>query len=199
MTESEAIATFQSYLEKQAAVSKQEFERFASFIHVLQIPKGRILVDPNKERSQVYFVAKGLLRLFATDSEGKEHMLSFAAENWWIGDRNNPSLDKPAELFIDAYEDSVILELGTRFFEGASEQSPAFRSFNERLMLRHMNKLYQRVYSLIGTNAKQRYEEFLRTYPNLAQRLPQTLIASYLGMTPESLSRIRKEMAQLKN
>ena len=184
---------FRQYLMERAHVPESEFERMIPFLRVRTFPKGERLLSKGKVNQHIYFVQKGLLRYYSIDAKGREHILQFAPENWWVSDRHNLSTQVPSELFIDAHEPTSVVLLDQTFIEHASEISEAFRSYQQNILMRHIQQLYHRIHMLIGHTAMERYQEFLATYPDLTQRVPQWMIASYLGLTPEGLSRIRRE------
>ena len=187
---------FRRYLIERAHVSEADFEQMAPFLRVRTYPKGETLLSKGKVNQLIYFVQKGLLRYYAVDAKGREHILQFAPENWWVSDRHNLRAMAPSEHFIDAHEPTSVVLLDQAFIEHASQISEAFRSYHQNILMRHILQLYHRIHMLIGHSAKERYQEFLATYPDLTQRVPQWMIASYLGLTPEGLSRIRNERAK---
>ena len=186
---------FHKYMTEQAHVNEKDFETLLSLFSVKDYTKGQILLHKGNISRHIYFVEQGLLRFYSIGEDGKEHILQFASENWWLTDRNNLCSDEPSEYFIDAYEDSIIVLLNHDFIQKASEISKEFRAFHEHILQKHIKQLYHRINLLIGSPAKESYLEFTRTYPNIIQRVPQWMIASYLGITPEFLSRIRKELS----
>ena len=191
----EGFEFFDEYLKKVALVKQEDLNKFHPFLSVKKFRKGEILLAKGSVCKHIFFVEKGLLR-FYTINRGKEHILQFASENSWLSDRNNLSNSEPSDYFIDAYEDTSVVMLNQEFIIRASKISAEFSTFHEHLLQRHIKQLYRRISSLIGTPAKDCYSDFLKTYPNIIQRVPQWMIASYLGITPESLSRIRKELSQ---
>jgi len=125
---------------------------------------------------------------------GKEHILEFAPEKWLLLDRASFYFDEPSEFFIDAIEPTTVAVLDEEFINIMSEISPQFRKYNERILQNHIRHLQKRIDQLVGASAEERYLHFLKNYPNLTLRAPQWMIASYLGITPESLSRVRREL-----
>lgn len=186
---------FHKYLTEKAHVKQMDFERLLPYFSVKRYGKGQILLSKGSISKHIFFVEEGLLRFYSVHENGKEHILQFAPENWWLSDRNNLSGEEPSEYFIDAYEDTTVVLLSHDFLLKATETSAEFRVFQENLLHRHIKQLYRRVNLMIGAQAKERYLEFLKTYPSIIQRVPQWMIASYLGITPESLSRVRKELS----
>ena len=187
---------FREYLISKAGVQGSDFEDLRHCFTVKQYPKGQILLARGSVCHHIFFVEKGLLRYYSIDAGGKEHILLFAPENWWLTDRNNLCGNEPSEYFIDAYEDSTVVLLDHKFIQKAMEMSVEFRLYHEYMLQNHIRQLYSRISQLIGSTASERYLEFLKTYSNITQRVPQWMIASYLGITPESLSRVRKNLVR---
>lgn len=159
--------------------------------------KGEILQRAEENCSKAFFVKKGLLRSYTIDDKGKEHIFMFAPEGWVIADIESQEFKQPAKLFIDCIEDSevIILDRGSllkpnRGFDQVKK--------NETLLSRRVAVLQRRVLMLISASAKDRYEFFLDTYPKIPSRVPQRMIASYLGITPQALSTIRGEISRKK-
>ena len=132
--------------------------------------------------SKVYHVISGLLRSYSLDEKGKEHIFMFAPENWTIGDALPK--DVPCELFIDALENSDVWVL---------EKDIQREAQNIGAFIKRLSVLQKRVIMLMSASAIQRYEHFEQTYPDIIQRVPQKMVASFLGITPETLSKIRRE------
>ena len=153
----------------------------------INVTKGQILQRSGELNTKVFTVESGLLRSYSIDNKGKEHIYMFASENWIIAD--NCEITVPCDLFIDAIEDSVIIVLE----KDISKQNPNLKSLFNRLAV-----LQKRIIMLMSYSASERYQNFVETYPDIIQRVPQKMIASYLGITPEALSRVRKEISKNK-
>ena len=151
-------------------------------LKTIQLKKGEILQRKGDLNSKVYQVTSGLLRSYSIDEQGKEHIFMFAPENWIVADSRTK--DSQADLFIDALEDSEVIVLEKQFTEAQNHQEK---------LLRRVSVLQKRVILLMSASAIERYESFVESYPEIVQRVPQRMIASYLGITPESLSRVKKE------
>lgn len=151
----------------------------------IEVKKGQILQRKGELNSKVYQVETGLLRSFSIDEKGKEHIYMFAPENWIVADSGSP--EEPSELYIDAVEDSVILQ---------REKDPDSVSDTAKL-LKRLEVLQKRIIMLMSASAIERYESFIETYPDIVQRVPQRMIASYLGITPEALSTVRSKRSHL--
>lgn len=147
----------------------------------IPISKGQILQRSGELNTRIYHVKSGLLRSYFIDKKGKEHIFMFASEGWIIGDNLPP--EEPAMLFIDALEDSNVV-----VFEKKIENET-----NGKKLIKRLEVLQKRIILLMSATALERYEEFIQTYPDLSQRVPQRMIASYLGVTPEALSKVKRE------
>jgi CRP-like cAMP-binding protein len=189
---------FKKYIQHHIKMSDEQFELLTAETYVQSFKKGSIVLQQQVIDTTTYFVTKGLLRSYSIDQAGKEHIIQFAPENWWIGDRDSFFFNEPAQFIIDAIEDTEVIHLNKNFFEKACELVPAFNQWNNKALQNSIRFMQKRINLLLGATAEVRYLDFIKLYPNLALRVPQTLIASYLGITPESLSRVRKELA-LKN
>lgn len=146
----------------------------------IEIKKGHILQREGDLSGKVYEVVSGLLRSYTIDNKGKEHIFMFAPEQWIIADANEN--DQACEFFIDALEDSTII---------VREKELSKASSNIQAIAKRMLVLQRRVIMLMSYSGLQRYEHFVETYPNLTQRVSQRMIASYLGITPEALSKAK--------
>ena len=141
------------------------------------------------------FVVEGCFRMYFVDEKGKEHNIQFAVENWWIGDIGSFHSNAPSKLNVEAIENSIILQVKKedqlKLFTDYPKFNQIFRVLAENAMI----GLQRRVLQNISSTAEERYLDFLQRHPNLFNRISNVQIASYLGVTPEFLSKIRKEMA----
>jgi len=155
--------------------------------------KGDIIQQSGSLNSQRYFVKKGILRSFIIDSKGKEYIFSFASEGWIIADVESLEYDKPGELFIDCLEDAEIILFDKEAFLFDKLTKEEIIDYTH-LLYRRMGVLQRRVLMLMSAPAADRYDYFLKTYPELPNRIPQHMIAAFLGITPQALSTIRSRM-----
>lgn len=142
------------------------------------------------------FVVRGCLRLYQVDNEGGLHILQFATENYWILDLASFHRTKPSQLDIDALEDTVVLRITHEDLIDLYVSAPKFDRIFRVLLENHFMQQQERIAQLFSSTAEERYQSFLDEYPHLLTRLSQVQIASYLGVTPEFLSRIRNRMAK---
>lgn len=161
----------------------------------LDFQKGDFLLLEGHKCKHSFFVERGLLRQYSIDDKGKEHILQFAPENWFVTDRESVYFNKPSDYFIQALENSTVFLIEEHFIVQLSQQNKSFIEYNNKLLHNHIRHLQKRINQLLGATAVERYLDFVKTYPDILLRVPQTMVASYLGITPESLSRVRKELA----
>lgn len=150
----------------------------------MNVEKDEILQYAGDLNSRVYEVETGLLRSYTIDEKGKEHIFMFAPAGWIIADSQPP--DAPCDLYIDALEDSTVI---------VSEKRSDPNEMETGKLVRRISVLQKRVIMLMSARAIERYDAFVETYPDIVQRVPQHMIASYIGVTPEALSTVKSERA----
>ncbi|WP_310991998.1 Crp/Fnr family transcriptional regulator [Aequorivita marina] len=188
-------ASFKSYLVSNAGVSIEEANKRYDALEKKEFKSGAVLLEKGAPCRHSFFVEKGLLRSYMLAEDGKEHIIQFAPESWFIVDRSSVYFSETSKSYIEAIEDSKVVLLNDDFFSQVSALYPKFSQFNDRLLHKHILQMQQRINLLLGASAETRYLNFIELYPDLLLRVPQWMIASYLGITPESLSRVRKELA----
>lgn len=142
------------------------------------------------------FVVEGCFRMYMVDEKGKEHNLQFAIENWWIGDIGSFHSEKPSRLYIEAIENAVIFQCKKEDQLKLFVEYPKFNRIFRVLAENAMVGLQNRVLQNISSTAEERYLDFVERYPHFFNRISSIQIASYLGVTPEFLSTIRKKIAK---
>ena len=168
---------------------------FKKEIQTKRVKKGTILQNQGDINIKTYYVKKGLLRSYTIDEKGKEHIFVFAPEGWIVSDMESHSKGSPAQLFIDALEDTELKVIEKNILNQTSSLTSTEQTKAHTLnLINRISTLQKRVLLLMSASAKERYKDFLITYPNIIQRVPQKMVASYLGITPEALSKIRGEM-----
>ena len=190
------LDSFKTYFQSKTDLTDDQFLSITGTLQSKKVEKGTVLLHQGDICHYSFFVSKGLLRSYTIDETGKEHIIQFAPENWIISDRSSFYFNEPSELFIDAIEETEIVFIDTNFINAAAEISISFRQQDTIALHNHIRQLQKRVNLLLGATAEQRYLDFITIYPKLPLRIPQWMIASYLGITPETLSRVRKELAK---
>ena len=141
------------------------------------------------------FVARGCLRSYAIDAKGKVHIVRFAPEDWWLADSARFLTGEPSTLFIDAIEASDLLLIGHPSHQRILEGVPAYAAAYQAGLQRLAGAMARRVVHSLSASAQDRYLEFVESHPTLVRRVPLRMLASYLGMSPETLSRIRRKLS----
>lgn len=161
---------------------------------IKRFKKKDILQSKGDTMAYTFYVKKGLLRSYMLDSKGKEHIFSFAPEGWVIADVESLEFEQKTELYIDCLEDSEVIIFDRDYLFKADLPKENILK-NARLLYRRMGILQRRVLMLMSAPAVDRYLYFIETYPDLPNRIPQHMIATYLGITPQALSTIRRKMS----
>lgn len=197
------IAYFNSFL----ALSTEESDALIRVSLERKIKRRQFILQEGDRCRHYTFVVSGCFKMYSVDPAGKEHNLQFGAENAWLTDMasfhsirpadfRNPNAGVPSKLFIEAVEASVIIQIGLIDLVLLFENYPKFNRIFRIITENNFIELQNRVLQNISTTAEQRYFSFLDQYPELSQRLPNTQIASFLGITPEFLSTIRKNIGR---
>jgi len=185
---------FKEYLRKRITITDEQFDLISSEIKVITFEKNKVIVAPGDISKKTYFVTSGLLRCYSIDSKAKENIIQFAPELWWLSERNS-FFNEPSDFFIDAIERTTALILPRNYFNDAAVHVPCLHDLNNTMLNNSIRFMQKRINMLLSATAEERYLDFIKLYPNLTLRVPQWMIASYLGITPESLSRVRKDLA----
>lgn len=143
-----------------------------------------------------YFVVNGILRSYTTDDKGGEHILQFASEGWWMADLYSFFTGEPSQYYMEALEDADVLLISRSNWDKLLEQLPKLEHYFRVLLQNHLVSTQRRLLTSLSEPAEQRYLRFVATYPDCVQRVPQHMIAAYLGITKESLSRLRGRMSR---
>lgn len=183
------------YFSSNLQIGPQDMEEILTNYRSRRVEKDQFLLREGDICHHTFFVEKGLLRQFSIDDKGKEHILVFAPENWFVSERDSVYFNKPSAYYIQALEDSEVVLIDEAFLQQLAQKAPAFHEFNNRLLHNHIRHLQQRVNMLLSAPAEERYLQFINMYPDVLSRVPQAMVASYLGIAPESLSRVRKQLA----
>ncbi|MBK5285927.1 MAG: Crp/Fnr family transcriptional regulator, partial [Bacteroidia bacterium] len=184
--------------EKKVELTDEQFSHWASLLVPKKINKHDFLLREGDVSKYLAFVVKGCLRLYTVDTKGKEHIMQFAPEKWWIGDIDSSTKNIPSLFFIDALEDSEFLLIDNSSYDDVLKNIPGVTLLFQQLMQKRQAATQKRIIFSMSSSAEEQYLDFMKTYPSLAQRVPQHMIASYLGITPESLSRIRHQLVKKK-
>jgi CRP-like cAMP-binding protein len=158
--------------------------------------KGEVLIREGQMVKKTFFVTSGCLRSFCIDNNGKEHTLLFAINDWWISDYIAIHNDELATLTVECLTDSTVIEFNAKELDGIHTRFPEFESYQRLNLERHVVSLHKRILNQLQLSATERYDLFLKQYPDIERHTRNYHIASFLGITQESLSRIRVEKAK---
>lgn len=176
-------------IEKITPLTDKEFDYILSHFTTKKLKKHQFLIQESDSVQNDYFVIKGLLKAYYVNEEGKEHIMQFAMEDWWITDYQAYFNQTKVLLNIDCIEPTEVLCLSLYNREKLCADLHKIEHFFRKKSNSGYIALQRRILSLLNSNAKERYEQLLQQYPTLFQRVPKTLIASYLGVSRETLSR----------
>lgn len=185
------IAHFEEYL----PFSEEEKMLIAARAAPRKIKRRQMILQEGFVCWHYSFVVEGCFKMYGTDARGTEHNIQFAAENDWIADLASFHSKKPSRLFIEAIEPSEILQIEQQDLYFLYQNIPKLDRIFKVIVENKFVELQNRVLQTFSSTADERYLSFLEQYPHLSNRLPNTQIASYLGITPEFLSKIRKDLA----
>jgi len=176
-------------IEKITPLTDQEFEYILSHFTTKRLKKNQFLIQEGDIVTNDYFVVSGLLKAYHVDKEGKEYIMQFAVEDWWVTDYQAYFNQTNSTLNIDCVEPSELLGISFQNREKLCADLHKIEHFFRKKSNAGYVALQRRILSLLNSDAKERYEQLLNQYPKLFQRVPKTLIASYLGVSRETLSR----------
>ena len=187
---------FKKYLDSKISLTEEQHEWIYSKSVVKKLRKKQYLLQEGDTWKNHAFVSKGLVRTYSVDEKGAEHIIAFAMENWWTGDRESLLSAQPSRFNIDAIEDSEIVLIEKPKFETICREIPAFNDMVNAIIDRSFVASQKRIHDAISTPVEKKYANFIQRYPSFATRVPQNMIASYLGITRETLSRLRHKAAK---
>ncbi len=185
-------------INQRVHLSPREQDEIVPFFIQKKLKKRQYLLQQDDVAKYVSFVSKGLLRLWASDDKGNEHIVQFALEGWWITDMYSFLTAEPSGFCIDAIEDSELLLLTREANDALLDKVPKMERYFRILTQNSMVSMQRRLMGSFRETAEEKYVKLLAKYPDVVQRVPQHMIASYLGVKPETLSRTRKAIASRK-
>lgn len=185
-------------IQQKIQITNEELENIKPFFIPKKLRRKQYLLQEGDVCKYSAFVEKGALRSYAINEKGNEHVVQFALEGWWISDQYSGLTGEPSVYNIDALEDAEILLMPNASFESMLEAVPKMEKYFRVLMQNSMIAMQRRLVASLSLTAEEKYTRMINAYPDIIQRVPQHMIASYLGITPETLSRIRKQMSTAK-
>jgi len=181
---------FRQQIEKIVSLTDDEFEYAFSFFSLRQYRKHQYIVQAGDKAPYDHFVVGGLVKAFYIDEGGRSHIMQFGMEDWWISDAHSFHNGGTATLNIDCIEDTTVLFISLHEREKLCAKLQKMEYFFLKKTAAGYVALQRRILALLSKNAEERYKQFIQMYPAMQQRLPKALIASYLGVSRETLSRL---------
>jgi CRP-like cAMP-binding protein len=182
-------------LDEKIQLTEEEKQLCKSFFTPKKLRKRQYILQEGDVCKYTAFVEKGMLRMYTINDKGGEHIIQFAFEGWWMADQFSFITGEPAIYNIDALEDSELLLLSKQAEEQLLKKIPKFERYFRILLQNSLIATQRRLISSISQSAEERYNQLIETCPTIPQRVPQHMMASFLGITPETLSRIRRQVA----
>jgi CRP-like cAMP-binding protein len=179
------------HIARMVPLTEAEFAPIAAVLTTRTLSKKEFLLRPGEVCRQLSFVTQGVLRLFTTDDKGHEVIDQFALEGWWVSDLYSFLTHEPATYAIDALEPAQVLQLDQAASQHLLDTAPKYERYFRLLMQNNYIATHRRLALALGRPAEEKYDALLAATPTIMQRVPQHLVAAYLGITPEFLSRIR--------
>lgn len=185
-----------AHIQQRVALAPGDVETILPYFTLKKYKKKQFMVQPDFVAKHKSYVVQGAFRAYVIGEDGEEHTIQFGIEDWWISDYNSYVFQQPATMFVVALEDSLVLQIDHESERLLKAAVPKYESFC--LMAAERTAAFQqrRVIANLTQNAGERYARFMKQYPQVAQRIPQYALASYLGMTTQFLSRLRKKQAK---
>lgn len=185
---------FQNF-NKKVALTEEEETLIKKYLIPKKLRKKQYLLQEDEVCKSYAFIEKGALRAYTVDNSGNEHIIQFGIEGWIVSDLYSFLTGEPATYNIDALEDSELVLISKTAHEELLQKLPKYETFTRLNITGAYIAMQKRLTSIISSPLEERYTNFTKAYPEIVQRVPQHMIASYMGLTPETLSRIRKRIS----
>ncbi len=182
------------HIKNRTELSDNDVEIINSVIRVDSFKKGEFISKQGKVSKYSSYVISGCIKTYHTDKGGNDHVVAFAIEDWWAGDLASFITHTPADYSVQCLENSEVIQMSAKTFDELYERIPHFERFFRELIQSAYVQAQKRIVNNFSLTAKERYLLFREKYPQFEQRVPQYLVASYLGITKEFLSKIRREI-----
>ena len=196
MEETQAKQQLLDYINERISLTDEEKNIVANAFHLRSFKKKEYFLEQGRPNRMEAFVLSGTFRVFHTDIKSTEHVLYFGFRDWWVGDSASFNTDIPSLLNVQALEESSLLFINWEDKERLYDSVPKLERLFRIITMRTLTVLQKRFFLTVGASAEDRYLELLERHPGIEQLVPQHQIASYLGILPESLSRMKKQLIE---
>lgn len=190
------MESFFKYLNQHVKLNEEEVSLLHSKAISRTYLKNQYIVQAGDICRYQTFIISGITRTFCLDQNGTEHVLSFGIENWWVGDLSSFITQEPADFNVQCLNNTEVVQISFDGMESLFQELPKMERFFRLIVEKAYTKSQKRIVSNFSFSAKERYLQFLEEYPEIAKRVPQYMLASYLGITKEFLSKIRNEISK---
>lgn len=192
------FSDFKSYLRNKINISDEELHKIQQAASVRKLRKRQTLLNDGDVWKKMSFITEGCCRLFRYDDKGVDHTVRFGIENWWMTDLESFNANRPSLYNIEALANSTLLIWSKEDWIRLQKEIPAFKEFYEGLVSKAFETTQERVFTLISLSPEEKYLDFQRKYPHVFNKVPLHMVASYLGISRETLNRVRKELSKPK-
>lgn len=187
------LEVFKKYITDKTVMSEEDLSEILLYAIEKKLRKKQFLLQEGDTWHYNAFVCSGFVRKYSVDNKGAEHIMSFSPENYWTGDRESLVNETPSKFNIEALENTEILLFKKEDFEMLCKKIPAFNNMVNNILHKSFLTSQNRIHSNISLTSEEKYNNFVLKFPSIANRVPQHMIASYIGISPETLSRIRSQ------
>jgi len=188
--------SFIAHINKHITLTQAEQQLLSSKLSYRNCLKGQYLVQQGEVCLYEFFIVSGTTRTFYLDQSGQEHIIMFCIEDWWTSDMGSFITQTPADYHIQCLENTQIIQFSRELKEELYSEIPKLERFFRKIVERALVASQKRIVRNLSMNARDRYLYFKANYPAMEQRIPQYMIASYLGITKEFLSKIKSQLLQ---
>jgi CRP-like cAMP-binding protein len=191
--------TIKKYVARHIQLTEDEENYFTSLLRITKVKKKQFIVQPDFVCRYRTYIYKGAMRSYLLDKNAQEHTVLLSIDDWWISDYNSYIYQEPATLFVEALEDSILIQIDYNSEQLLKETLPKFEKFFRIITERSLAFFHGRMMAKLSMTAEELYDDYLKRYPQICQRVPQYALASYLGMTTEYLSKLRNRKVSKKS
>ena len=184
---------FKKYINEKSYISEDDLNEILSYATIKKLRRRQFLLQEGDIWRFNAFVCSGFVRTYSIDDKGTEHIMNFSPENYWTGDRESLTNETPSKFNIEALENAEILLIKKEDFEMLCKKIPLLNNLVNNILHKSFITSQSRIHSNISLSSEEKYNNFVSKFPTIANRVPQHMIASYIGISPETLSRIRSQ------
>jgi len=185
-------------IERHVSLSEKDKKLLADTFHPKKFKRKHFLQEAGDPAKYTWFVIQGCLRTYYTDKDGEEHVISFSIEDWWAGDIASFNTGEPSVFSVDTLEDTEVVFTDKTSMDKLYSQIPQLEKYFRIIFQNALGAQFQRITNTNSFTAEERYVAFQKKYPQFDRRIPQKYLASYLGITPEFMSKLKKQLLRKK-